>query len=128
MTLSRSPRSLLRLALNGLLVLFFLVGGAMNLLPPEAIRRDYASWGYPDGFHLVTGRLEMLAAVLLAAPRSRAYGRAVAAVVMLAALATLLVFAEHGRAAMPVIVLGALLVSHDLDVRERAARWEGRVF
>lgn len=128
MILSRSPRSLLRIALSGLLAAFFLVGGTMNLFPPEAVRRDYARWGYPDGFHYVTGGLELLAAALLALPRSRGFGRAIATMVMLAALTTLLVFAEYGHAAGPAIVLAALLTSQYLDGKAREAQWEGRAF
>ncbi|MBR0653138.1 DoxX family protein [Roseomonas terrae] len=128
MTPSRSPRSLLRFALNGLLAVFFLVGGTLNLFPPDAIRQDYARWGYPAWFHLVTGTLELLASGLIAMPRTRELGRAIAAVVMLGALTTLLVFADYGHAMAPAIVLAALLASQYLDGKARAAHWEGRAF
>ncbi len=122
------PRSLLRTLLNGGLVAFFVFGGVVNLFPPDAIRHDYARWGYPDWFHRVTGGLELLSAALLAMPRSRAIGRACAAAVMLGALATLLAHGEYGHAVAPAIILLTLMTSQHLDAKAREARWEGRAF
>lgn len=128
MTFPRTPRSILRALLNGGLAAFFLTGSIVNLFPPDSIRQDYARWGYPDWFHHVTAGMEFLTAVLLAFPRTRALGRATGALVMLAALATLLVSAEYGHAVGPSTVLIALMASRHLDGQERAARWEGRAF
>ena len=51
-----------QLVLVGLLVVFFVFGGVVNLYGPEAVTKDFARWGYPPYFHLVTGALELLAA------------------------------------------------------------------
>lgn len=114
-------QSVLPALLNGALVAFFTLGGAMNLFPPETIRRDYARWGYPQGFHMITGGLELLAAALMAVPRSRSLGRGCAALVMLGALTTLLFHAEYSHAVAPALVLLLLAASHVLDNRARAA-------
>lgn len=128
MRIPRTPRSLLRLLLNGGLVAFFLAGGIVNIVPPDAVRSDYERWGYPDWFHYVTGSIEILSAGLLALPRSRELGRATGATVMLAALGTLLLHVDYAHAAGPAIILTALAASRHLDGKALEARWEGRVF
>jgi uncharacterized membrane protein YphA (DoxX/SURF4 family) len=42
--------------------------GAVNLVGPESVRDSFARWGYPAGFHRVTGGLEVTAGVLLLIP------------------------------------------------------------
>ena len=39
--------------------------GAVNFIGPRSIRDSFARWGYPLGFHRVTGGLEMTAGLLL---------------------------------------------------------------
>ncbi|MFA5629962.1 MAG: DoxX family protein [Porticoccaceae bacterium] len=89
-----------------LLAAFFLVGGIGNIFVSEQIAADYARWGYPDGFHYLTGILELAAAILLVfSVPLRLWGAALGAVVMVAALATLLLHGEYAHAVAPLAVL-----------------------
>ncbi|MCE7029598.1 DoxX family protein [Jiella avicenniae] len=84
---------------------FFVVGGSVNLFPPEAVIADYRRWGYPDGFHVVTGLLELTAALLIAFPGTRLAGSALAAVLMVAAAGTVSLHGEYSHAVIPLAVL-----------------------
>jgi len=48
--------------------------GAVNFIGPRSIRDSFARWGYPLGFHRVTGGLEMTAGLLLLIPASSRAG------------------------------------------------------
>ncbi len=99
-----------QLVLVGLLVVFFVFGGVVNLYGPEAVTKDFARWGYPPYFHLVTGALELLAAVLLVFPATRLIGVALGGSVMLAAAATLLFQREFTHMIPALVVVGLLVL------------------
>jgi DoxX-like family len=82
---------------------FFFVGSLTNILAPGSIYQEYLRWGYPSWFHFVTGSLELTTAVLLARERTRLLGSALGCAVMLAALATVTLHGEYGRAAAPIV-------------------------
>ena len=42
--------------------------GAVNFVAPGSVRDSFARWGYPAGFHRVTGGLEVIAGLLLLIP------------------------------------------------------------
>jgi uncharacterized membrane protein YphA (DoxX/SURF4 family) len=42
--------------------------GVVNFLGPQSVRDAFARWGYPAGFHRVTGGLELIAGLLLLVP------------------------------------------------------------
>lgn len=88
-----------------LLAGFFVVGAVGNLMAPTPIAEDYRRWGYPDGFHFITGTLELVAAILLALRRFRLAGVGLAAALMGAAVLTVLIHREYGHAIAPGIVL-----------------------
>lgn len=91
------------------LAAFFLTGVAVNLRPPPPILQDYARWGYPSWFHYVTGVLELATAVLLVTARTRLYGAVLGALVMGAALLTVILHGEFAHATAPGAVLAGLL-------------------
>jgi hypothetical protein len=73
-----------------ILIVALAVIGLIHLSGIKAIRDSYAAWGYPSGFHHVTGLLELAAAALLAMTRMRLWGIALGTVICIAALVTLL--------------------------------------
>ena len=95
-----------------LLAAAFLAGGIVNLLGGKSVREDFRRWGYPDGFHLVPGLLQLIAAVLILFPSSRLYGLALAAFVCAAAAVTLIRTREYSHlppSFMLLAIIGALV-------------------
>lgn len=88
-----------------MLAAFFVVGAVVNFILPAKMRDDYRRWGYPAGFNVVTGALELLAAILIVVPSTRLWGIALAAVVMLAAVATTLRHDGPKASTAPVVAL-----------------------
>jgi uncharacterized membrane protein YphA (DoxX/SURF4 family) len=64
--------------------------GAVNLVGPESVRDSFARWGYPAGFHRVTGGLEVTAGALLLIPATSRAGAIGSAAILLAAVMTLI--------------------------------------
>jgi hypothetical protein len=89
----------------GLTSLFFVVGAIGNWIAPPRIAADYARWGYASHFHYITAILELVTGVLLLPGSTRLYGAALGALIMAAALATLLRHKEYGHAIPPSLVL-----------------------
>ncbi|GGF49848.1 hypothetical protein GCM10011611_65320 [Aliidongia dinghuensis] len=92
-------------ALAWLLAAFFIIGGIVNWIAPNPIRQNYARWQYPDRFHYITSVLELAAAALLLFPPTRLLGAGLGAVIMIAAIGTLLRHREYTHAITPAIVL-----------------------
>lgn len=81
--------------------------------------RMFRAWGYPDGFYLVIGAVEVVGGILLLVPRVASYSAMVLAVVMAGAAATHIV---HGdRSAVGEIVFMSLLIAI------AALRWRDRL-
>ncbi|TCQ99092.1 DoxX family protein [Neorhizobium sp. JUb45] len=97
--------------LSWLLAAFFLVGALGNWAAPGHVREDYVRWGYPDWFHRLTGVLELIVAILLIAALSRAWGMALGAAIMVAAIATLLRHHEFRHALLPTGVLIVIAIT-----------------
>ncbi len=51
--------------------------------------RNFDRWGYPDGFYMVVGVLEIAGGLLLLVPKLTSYGAALNAAILVAAAATL---------------------------------------
>ena len=64
--------------------------GAVNLVGPESVRDSFARWGYPAGFHRVTGGLEVTAGALLLIPATSRAGAIGSVAILLAAVMTLI--------------------------------------
>jgi uncharacterized membrane protein YphA (DoxX/SURF4 family) len=68
----------------------FLGAGIVNAIGAAGTRDDFVKWGYPRWWGILTGALEISTAALLALPVSRILGLALAAVVIAAAIFTVL--------------------------------------
>jgi hypothetical protein len=73
-----------------LLVAAFFGAGLFNAISTPATRSDFARWGYPRWWSSFTGGLEMMSAVLIALPVTRIVGLALGAVIIAAAVLTVL--------------------------------------
>lgn len=71
--------------------------GAVNFAGPAPVRASFRRWGYPAGFHRVTGGLEVAAGALLLIPATAAIGALASAAILLAALATLIRHRDWGH-------------------------------
>src|SRR6516225_7345498 len=73
-----------------LLVAGFFGAGLFNAIGTPATQSGFARWGYPRWWGRFTGGLEMTSAVLIALPVSRIVGLALGAVIIAAAVLTVL--------------------------------------
>ena len=73
-----------------LLVAGFLAAGLINAIGSPAAQSDFARWGYPGWWGRVTGGLEIMSAVLIALPASRIGGLTLGAIIIAAAVLTVL--------------------------------------
>jgi hypothetical protein len=73
-----------------LLVAGFLGAGLFNAIGTAKTQSDFARWGYPRWWGFFTGGLEILSAALIALPASRLVGLALGAVIIAAAVVTIL--------------------------------------
>lgn len=90
--------------------LLFLLAGATKFLLAE-VPEKFAAWGYPQGFHIVVGVLEILGGLMLFLPRTAFYGAVVLAVIMAGAVYTHAVPDQNPAAAVwPLAFLVALVV------------------
>lgn len=64
--------------------------GAVNFVGPGSVRDSFARWGYPAGFHRVTGGLEVIAGLLLLIPATSHAGAIGSTAILLAAVVTLI--------------------------------------
>jgi len=91
-----------------LLAAAFFGAGVFNAIGPTATRADFARWGYPRWWNSLTGGLEMLSAVLIALPASRIAGLTLGALIIAAAVLTLLRHREFSHL-VPLGVFAALI-------------------
>ncbi|QCP52501.1 hypothetical protein FAZ95_25375 [Trinickia violacea] len=87
----------------------FAVAAAINLSGRGTVKQDFARWGYPAGFNLVCGGLELIGAVLLFVHTTRLWGLGLLAAIMAGVLATLARNKEPLRHFAPALVFSALL-------------------
>ena len=81
--------------------------GAANFAGPSSVRESFARWGYPAGFHRVTGGLEVAAGLLLLIPAASRIGAIASALILLAAVATLIRFRDWGHLPGAVVLTAA---------------------
>ncbi|MGO7211299.1 DoxX family protein [Rhizobium ruizarguesonis] len=81
------------------LVVAFSSAGLVNAIGTSGTRSDFARWGYPLWWGIVTGALEVLSAVLIALPVSRLGGMALGAVIIGAAVFTVLRHRDYAHLA-----------------------------
>ncbi len=73
-----------------LLAAGFLGAGLVNAIGTSGTRSDFARWGYPHWWGILTGGLEIMSAVLIALPPSRVIGLTLGAIIIAAAVLTVL--------------------------------------
>ena len=99
---------------------FVAIGVAKFAIPAWA--HNFARWGYPDGFYMVIGALEMIGGVLLLVPRLTSYAAALLGAIMIGAAATHLLHNETARLSAPLMWLGMMAV---LGFARRRRAWRG---
>jgi hypothetical protein len=97
-----------------LLVAAFFGAGVFNAIGTPATKSSFVRWGYPEWWCRLTGGLEIVAAVLIALPGSRIVGLALGAVIIAAAVLTVLRHREFVHLA-PLSVFVALLALAELS-------------
>jgi uncharacterized membrane protein len=98
----------------GLAVVFWVIG-VVHLVGPRFLRDAFEKWNYGTLVRLVTGTLEVMAALMLAHPELRGWGIALAALIMFGAVITLLKHEQY-LCAVPSIALMLALVPAILAV------------
>jgi hypothetical protein len=73
-----------------LLIAGFFGAGLINAIGTSGTQSDFARWGYPRWWSIFTGGLEIMSAVLIAVAVSRVVGLALGAVIIAAAVLTVL--------------------------------------
>ena len=91
-----------------LLVAAFFGAGLFNAIGTQKTQSDFARWGYPRWWGIVTGALEIVSAVLIALRSSRIAGLALGAVIIAAAVITVLRHRDFSHLA-PLAVFVALI-------------------
>ena len=92
-----------------LVVAAFFGAGLFNAIGTRATEDDFARWGYPRWWCRVAGGLEIMSAGLIAVPASCGVGMALGAIIIAAAIATVLRCREFSHTA-PLGVFAVLLV------------------
>ncbi len=82
----------------------FVLLGVMKFRDPTWVR-SFARWGYPDGFYLVVGALEVAGGLAVLVPSLASYGALLLMAVMTGAALTHLVHGEMQRFMAPVVYL-----------------------
>jgi len=94
-----------------LLAALFIIAGSINLRGHGGVREDFVRFGYPAGFHLICGALEIAGAALVLWPAGRLYGFILLGTIMAAALATLLRHREPFRHFVPALGFSLVLAA-----------------
>jgi uncharacterized membrane protein YphA (DoxX/SURF4 family) len=97
---------------------FVAIGVAKFALPVWA--SNFARWGYPDGFYLLIGALEVAGAILLLAPKLSSYGAALLGAIMIGAAATHALHHEAARVSAPLVWLAVVAL---IGVARRRRAW-----
>lgn len=94
-----------------LLVAAFFGAGVFNAIGTRATRESFVRWGYPSWWHLVTGGLEILCALLIALPVGRDPGLVLGTIIIAAALATVLRHREYSDLTPPAAFLALIALA-----------------
>jgi len=91
-----------------LVVAAFFGAGLFNAIGTQANKSNFIRWGYPQWWCHLTGGLEMVTAVLVALPGSRGAGLILGAVIVAAAVLTVLRHRDFAHL-VPLSVFAALI-------------------
>lgn len=97
--------------LQGLLALAFVGAASGKLLGNPDMVGLYEAIGVGQWFRYVTGLLELAGAILIVVPRTRAYGAALLAVIMVGAVLTHLAILHNAPTAPAVLLVLAAVVA-----------------
>jgi hypothetical protein len=92
-----------------LLVVAFFGAGLFNVVGTRATQDNFARWGYPRWWCRVTGSLEIVSAGLIILPASRLVGMTLGALIITAAIITVLRRQEFSHT-VPLGVFAVLFV------------------
>jgi hypothetical protein len=95
-------------AIAWLLALAFAGAGLFNAIGGAAVQAEFIRWGYPAWWNLVTAACEVLCAGLIVLPETRIWGLALGAMVLIAAIATVIWRREY-KHLPPGVALAALI-------------------
>ena len=101
-------------------VLFVLIGTGKFADPSWA--RNFERWGYPAGFYMVIGAIELVAGLALLVPRLAFHAALTLMTIMVAAALTHLRSGETARLSVPLLYLSVLGVIAWLRRPEAARR------
>jgi uncharacterized membrane protein YphA (DoxX/SURF4 family) len=90
-----------------LLLALLMAGPGSQKFTSPVWERMFRTWGYPDGFYLVIGAVEVIGGIALLIPRVASYSAIMLAVVMIGAAATQIL--RGGRNGVGEIVFASLL-------------------
>jgi uncharacterized membrane protein YphA (DoxX/SURF4 family) len=81
--------------------------GGVTCAGPPFVRENFARWGYPDGFHLVTGGLEVAVGLLLLIPVTSRAGAIGSAILVLVAVAMQIRSGDWGNLRLAAVLMAA---------------------
>ena len=102
-----------------LLLAVLIAGPGWQKFTSPVWQRMFRTWGYPEGFYLVIGAVEVIGGIGLLIPRVASYSAIVLAIVMIGAAATQIL--RGGRSGVGEIVFATLLCAL------AAIRWRDRL-
>ena len=91
------------------LAVVFCAIGFIHLVGPRFLRDAFEKWNYGTRVRLVTGVLEIIAALMIAHPELRGWGIVLAALIMFGAVITLLRHEQYLCAAPSMALMAALI-------------------
>jgi hypothetical protein len=97
--------------LVAVLTAVFLVAGTINLSGRGTVKADFARWGFPAGFHLVCGGLELVGAAMLLSSSTRFWGLMLLGAIMAGAIFSLLRNREPLSHFAPAFAIAVLLLA-----------------
>jgi len=106
-------------ALSGL---FFLIG-AVQLTGPRFVRAAYREWDYPQHLRIITGMLDIAAAVMLTNAELRGWGIGLAGIISFGAGVTLLNHRRWFCAALTALMMVALVPASLAFPRESSVQF-----
>jgi uncharacterized membrane protein YphA (DoxX/SURF4 family) len=102
---------LVRTILVAALTAVFLVAGTINLSGRGTVKADFERWGFPAGFNLVCGGLELVGAALLVLPPTRLWGLMLLGAIMAGAIFSLLRNRDPLSHLIPAFTIAVLLLA-----------------
>ncbi|MGL1887827.1 MAG: DoxX family protein [Reichenbachiella sp.] len=90
-------------------ILFLIASAGKVISHPEAIQ-NFENWGYPPGFYMIIGLLELIGGVLLFYPKTAGYASIILFSVMIGAVITHILHAEWIILLKPIIHIVGLVI------------------